>query len=274
MTALSRFSTLAGQRRSGNGSVRFAITEDWLQGRTCYGGLISALAVVAMRDRAGAAWPADVGLRALQTCFVGPVVPGEVEIGVELLRQGRNVGQVLARVQQQGQVAALLLGVFSADRASALPPRRPQRPAPPHEADALPVPPPRPRGAPAFLAHFDMRWAEGAVPFSGGSGYTSCIHMRLNPDEAASVSAELQTVLLGDLSPTPVVGHLTRPGANSSVTWALELRPVEPGPPDGWWRADNESLMVDGGYVNQAARLWAPGGELAAYGHQVVAVFA
>ena len=118
-----------------------------------------------------------------------------------------------------------------------------------------------------------MRWAEGAVPFSGGHGHTSCIHMRLNPDEAASVSTELQAVLLGDLSPTPVIGQLTRPSANSSVTWELQLRPVDAGPPEGWWRADNESLMVDGGYVNQSARLWAPGGQLAAYGYQVVAVF-
>ncbi len=274
MTTLNRISTLAGQRRHSDGSVRFAVTEDWLQGRTCYGGLISALAVVAMRDRAGAAWSADVGLRALQTCFVGPVNPGEVDIHATVLRQGRNLCQVQAQVQQQGQVAAVLLGVFGADRASALRPRLPQRPAPRHEADALPAPPPRPHGAPAFLEHFELRWAEGAVPFSGGAGYTSCIHMRLNPDEAASVSTELQTVLLADLSPTPVIGQLTRPGANSSVTWALELRPVEPGPPEGWWRADNESLSVDGGYVNQSARLWAPGGQLAAYGYQVVAVFA
>ena len=137
----------------------------------------------------------------------------------------------------------------------------------------MPVPPPRPQGAPVFLEHFDMRWAEGAVPFSGGEGHTSCIHMRLKPEEAASVSAELQTVLLADLSPTPVIGQLTRPSANSSVTWELQLRPVDPGPPEGWWRADNESLMVDGGYVNQSARLWAPGGQLAAYGYQVVAVF-
>jgi len=274
MTSLNRFSTLAGQRRSSDGLVRFAVTDDWLQGRTCYGGLISALAVVAMRDRAGAAWPAGVGLRALQTCFVGPVNPGEVDIHALVLRQGRNLCQVQAQVHQQGQVAAVLLGVFGADRPSALRPRLPQRPAPPHEADALPAPPPRPHGAPAFLEHFDMRWAEGAVPFSGDDGCTSCIHMRLKPDEAASVSTELLTVLLADLSPTPVVGQLTTPSPNSSVTWALELRPVQPGPPEGWWRADNESLAVDGGYVNQSARLWAPGGQLAAYGYQLVAVFA
>jgi hypothetical protein len=70
-----------------------------------------------------------------------------------------------------------------------------------------------------------------------------------------------------------VVGQLTRPSANSSVTWALELRPVTAAPAQGWWRADNESVMVEGGYVNHSSRLWAPDGHLAAFGSQVVAVF-
>lgn len=147
MTARNRFSTLAAQRQTIDAATRFKVGGDWLQGRTCYGGLISALAVGAMRDRAGAAWPAGVGLRALQTCFFGPVSPGEVDVAVTVLRQGRNVCQVQAQVLQQGQVAAALLGVFGADRPSTLQPRTPQRP-PQHEADTLPVPPPRPRGAP------------------------------------------------------------------------------------------------------------------------------
>jgi hypothetical protein len=70
-----------------------------------------------------------------------------------------------------------------------------------------------------------------------------------------------------------VVGQLSRPSANSSITWALELCPVDGGPPQGWWRADSESVMVDGGYVNHSSRLWAPDGRLAAFGSQVVAVF-
>jgi hypothetical protein len=88
------------------------------------------------------------------------------------------------------------------------------------------------------------------------------------------LSTELQAVLLADLAPTPVMGQLRAPAANSSVTWALELRPVPTTAPEGWWRADNESVMVEGGYVNHSARLWAPGGEIAAFGQQLVAVFA
>lgn len=272
MAPLNSVASLIEGRRIAAGAVHFPVTEDWQQGRTCFGGLISTLAVVAMRDIAGAAWPADAGLRGLQTCFVGPVSPGEVQIGVQLLRQGRNVCQVQAQALQGGQVAAVLLGVFGAERPSSLQPRRPQRPPPRHEADALPPPPARPAQAPAFLQHFDMRWAEGPPPYSGGQGWSTCIHLRLAADDAA-LSAELLTVLFADLPPTPAVGQLTRPSANSSVTWALELRPVDAGPPQGWWRADNESLMVDGGYVNHRSSLWAPGGQLAAYGSQVVAVF-
>ncbi|MGL6110618.1 MAG: hypothetical protein ACRC2B_11030, partial [Rubrivivax sp.] len=67
MNQLNSFTSLVEQRDSKDGAVRFVVGDDWLQGRTCYGGLISALAVQAMRDRAGAAWPAGVGLRALQT---------------------------------------------------------------------------------------------------------------------------------------------------------------------------------------------------------------
>ena len=207
MVTLNPLPALIARRRIGTDAVHFPVTDDWQQGRTCYGGLISTLAVVAMRDLAGHAWPAEASLRGLQTCFVAPVVPGEVEIGVQLLRQGRNVCQVQAQVRQGDQVAAVLLGVFGADRPSSLRPRLPQRPAARREADALPAPPMR--TGPAFLQHFDMRWADGPPPYSGGEGFSTCIHMRLDGDEAASLSAELQTVLLADLPPTPVVGQLT-----------------------------------------------------------------
>jgi acyl-CoA thioesterase len=267
------FTRLLAQRRVDGDSVQFPVGEDWLQGRTCYGGLIAALAVQAMRELAGHGWPAAVGLRALQTSFVGPVSPGAVQVQVRLLRRGRHVAQVQALVLQGGQVAAALLGVFGADRPSSLPPRRPQRPPPRREAHELPPPPPRPTGAPVFLEHFDMRWADGPPPYTGGSGFSTSIHMRLKPSEASDLPAELQTVLLADLPPTPVIGQLRSPTANSSVSWALELRPLAAAPGDGWWRADCESLMVEGGYVNHVARLWAPDGALAAFGTQVVAVF-
>jgi acyl-CoA thioesterase len=264
---------LIARRRIGADAVHFPLTADWQQGRTCFGGLISALAVQAMRYIAAAALPTEASLRGLQTCFVAPVSPGEVQIGVQLLRQGRNVCQLLAQALQDGRPAAVLIGVFGAERPSSLQPHLPPRPAPRHEAEALPAPPARPDSAPAFLQHFDMRWAEGSPPYSGRQGHRSSIHLRLAGEAAASLSPELTTVLLADLPPTPAVSQLTRPSANSSVSWALEPRPLPLQAAQGWWRADNESVRVEGGYVNHRSELWAPDGRLAAYGSQVVAVF-
>src|SRR5574343_1904913 len=86
---------LAHRVRNGQ-RITFPLTEDWQQGRTTFGGLLSALVVQAMRDVCGADWP----LRALQTNFVGPVSPGLVHVDVTLLRQGKNIRQVKAQVMQ------------------------------------------------------------------------------------------------------------------------------------------------------------------------------
>ncbi len=97
--------------------------------------------------------------------------------------------------------------------------------------------------------------------------------MCIDDDDAASLPTELQAVPMADLPATPAAGQLARPSAKSSVTWALELCPVGGGTPLDWWRADSESTMVDGGYVNHRSQLWAPSGQLAAFGCQVAAVF-
>lgn len=274
MPALRPFSSLIEASCTQGDSLRYVLTDDWLQGRTCFGGLVAALAVHAMRERAGAAWPRGVGLRALQTSFVAPVGPGELWVSVNVLRQGKNICQVLAQARQGEQTVAALLGTFGADRESALAPRRPSPHVLPHTAEELAAAPVRPRQAPTFLQHFDLRWAAGPPPLSGGQGWSTSLYLRLRDAAAAQVSSELQAVLLADLSPTPVMGHLSRHAPKSSVTWALELRPINPPSPAGWRRADTGSLMVDAGYVNHAAKLWAPDGQLAAFGHQVVAVFA
>ena len=249
----------------GEGRVVFEVSRDWLQGRTCFGGLIAVLGVQAMRDIAGPDWPAEVSLRALQTNFVGPVGEGEVEVQVQRLREGRTLRQVQATLRQSGEVAAVMLGVFGHDRASALQPVSPLAPPASHGPESLPAHRHRPGLSPEFLRHFDLRWDHGPQPGSGGSGLHSRIHMRLL--DAVSPSPELVTVLLADTSPTPATGQLARKVPSSSVTWALELRPLRGTSPEaGWWRADNESIAVGGGLVNHAARLWAPSGELAALG--------
>ena len=120
-----------------------------------------------------------------------------------------------------------------------------------------------------------MRWGVGTPPFSGGSSSErGSIHIRLVDADAAAVGPELITVLMADVSPTPVLTQFTRPVPTSSVSWALELRPLAADETlEGWWRADNQAVAAAGGYINQQGALWAPSGALAALAYQVVTVY-
>jgi acyl-CoA thioesterase len=272
MPTFTPLATLLAARTRHDDSVRFEVPADWLQGRTSFGGLISVIAVQAMRDVAGAAWAGDVHLRALQTSFIGPVTQGPVEVAVNLLREGKNVRQVQALVRQAGQTAALMLGVFGSDRATAVAPMSPKKPPVATEPEQTPVRA-LPSGiAPNFTQHMDMRFAEGAAPYSGTVSMLSRIHLKLKGEPASGISTELLTVLLADVPPTPLLSQFTQPTPASSVSWELELRPLPPST-EGWWRVDTDVLAAAGGYSNQATRLWSPDGELAALGYQVVTVY-
>jgi len=267
-------SALLARRQQRGTDVTFDVPEDWLQGRTSFGGLVSTFAAQAMRDAVGSGWPDGVKLRALQSNFIAPIAQGPLSVSVRLLREGRNVRQVQASVQQGDTLSALMVGVFGADRETTLTPLNPLRPAPARAVAGLPALPFVRGVRPNFLVHFDTRWSEGTRPFSGHDGWTASIHLRLTDADAASASPELATVLMADVSPSPAISHFTRPSPTSSVSWSLELRPLPPGDTvDGWWRADNEVLAASGGYVNQRSSLWSPGGSLAALAYQVVTVY-
>lgn len=271
------FAALLAERERAGATVRFRITPDWLQGRTSFGGLIAALAVQAMHDVAAEPGAPLPPLRALQTNFVGPVGAGEMAVEVRMLRAGKHTRQLQATVTQAqdgvAPVAAVLLATFGGARASELPTLWPERPPSARDADASLAIPQIEGVTPAFLRHFDLRWAAGALPYTGQPGWDTQIHLRLR--EPAGVPLELQTVMLADAPPTPALGRMKQRAPASSVTWALELRPLEAAPdPEAPWRIDMATLVAAEGYVNQRALLWAPDGRLAALAYQVVAVYA
>lgn len=266
MTPLTPITELLARRHREGDVVAFSITDDWKQGRTTFGGLVGALAVAAMRDVTGADWP----LRALQASFIGPV-SGDLQVAVHLLRQGRHVRQVQATLSTQGKTAALLLGVFGEARASSLAPLVAERPPVARGPEATPELPFIEGVAPNFVVHLDPRWAEGDLPYSNGTQWQSRIHVRMRD---AAADAELMSVLLADMPPSPAVGRLGRPVPFSSVSWEIELIPsATPYDAMGWWRADTDVIAAGAGYVNQRTSLWAPNGTLAALGYQVAALY-
>lgn len=273
LSTVTSLASLLAARTVQDHRVTFRATEDWQQGRTIFGGLLSALSVQAMRDVCGADWP----LRALQTNFVGPVSLEPFQVEITLLRQGKNVRQVKATVTQadaQGvaQVCGVLLGVFGTGRESQIAARKPVQPPVAIAAkDANPLPY-LPGLTPNFTQHLDFRLGEGAFPFTGGGDWLTRYHVRLK--DAAGVDNELIAIILTDAGPTPALSQAKSFAPASSVSWALELRPVAHADPEGLWRLDQDTIAYDEGYANDRSHLWTPDGQLAAFGYQVVAVYA
>jgi acyl-CoA thioesterase len=247
------------------------VPEGWGQGRATYGGLLAALGYRAARlcgehDRAP---------RALLMSFVGPVAPGRVDLGVELLRTGRAASQYLVRIAQDGDARVVLQAVFGNARDSTVDAPSPPRPtavAP----DARPEFPYIAGVTPEFTRHFEYRWTTGAVPFSGTDSRTLAGWCRFRAPEPTLDPVEL-ALALTDAWPVPVLPMLRRVAPASTLTWNLEIVPppaaAAPPDPTGWWYYEAHADAARDGYVQAGARLWTPDGDLAVTSRQLVALF-
>lgn len=93
------------------------IPQGWLQGRTIYGGLATAMmlhkSILTVNDPLKR-------LLTVSVTFVAPVQEKLVKVTVEILRQGKSVTSIEARVWQDGQVMSIMLATFGSERESAL----------------------------------------------------------------------------------------------------------------------------------------------------------
>ena len=247
------------------GSARLVAGDDWLQGRSVFGGLQVVVALAAMRTLVP-----ELPLRTLQTTFIAPIPAGAVDARAHVLRTGKSATQVEARLIANGETLAIVIGVFGAPRASkiALAPRRP---------DIADSQPPQRMGAvaeqpvPSFTQHFDAQWIRGGLPFSAHPLPEGVVLLDFR-DKGAFTEAHL--IALADFIPPVALSMLDRPTPGASVTWMLEL----PGalPPDAGmagWRVDTRMLAAADGYLNQSTLIWAPDGTLAAISNQSMVVF-
>ncbi len=257
---------LASLRRNGDGWSA-TIPEEWLQGRTAFGGLQVALAVRAMRE----ALASDVPLRTLQVTFVAPVAAGEVQVEARVLRSGKSATHVEARLSSGGQLGCLLIAIFGSARASkvAIAPALPNL----TDANAKPIELPYLPGlTPNFTQHLSFRLLAGGLPFSAASRAQTATQVRLR-DTAAT--GEAQVIALADSIPSPALSLLKLPAMASSLTWTLELLSTPFVAPAGAdWRIDAEVTAAGDGYVNQSAILFAPDGTAVALSRQSVVMFA
>lgn len=259
------FSELMNAIQGEEGLVNLQIPDDWLHGRTVFGGLQGALAWRAMRQLV----PANMTLRVFQMTFAAPVMGGRVTAQAQVLRSGKNTRHVEARIVQGEQVQAVVVAVFGYGRDSAVT-RRLQQPAiiDQQAPRAFPF---APGITPNFTQHFDARWLQGGFPFTGHSDPAIVVDVSLKDE---GITTEAHVLALADFVPPVALSQLTSPVPGSSLTWMLEmLTPDVSELALAHWRIDAEMVAADAGYTSQSVTLWSPGGEAVALSRQSMVVF-
>jgi acyl-CoA thioesterase len=261
-----KFSEVMQGMQGSGGDWALVVGDDWMTGRTAFGGLQAAIAVRAMRGALGHAAP----LRTLQIAFIGPVPAGPLQVHARVLRAGKNATQLEARLMQGGEALALAIGIFGAKRPSVLE-RLPLKAAPPPgEPLAFQY---VPGVFPTFLQHFRVRWLRGSPPFTGSTSSEIMVGMDL-VDSARSAS-EGHALAIADMIPPIALTMLKQPAHGGTMTWMIEFLA------DRFdhlaltnWRVDGELLAARDGYTSQAATVWGPDGTPVAFSQQSMVVFA
>lgn len=255
---------MAGMIRSGDGwSV--SVSDDWLQGRTVYGGLAAALCMQAALNEFGTVPP----LRSAQIAFIGPAA-GPLQLTASVLRKGKST--LFASVDLVGEagLATRAMFCFGAARESAFR----------HVAIGTPElkdPETCPnffRNAPAtlsFVQHIDGRFVAGSPPFSGSDDPQMSLWLRHR--EIGIAPSLVALLALADAPPPAASARSTVPSPISTMTWAIDMLTDEIATDDGWWLIHNRAEQIAGGYSSQAMTLWNRKGTPIMASRQNIAVF-
>lgn len=234
---------------------RATIGDEWLQGRTAYGGVSAAIALTAAK----AAYPNLPPLRSAQIAFVGPLA-GEVVATPVLLRRGKNSAFIGVDVVGVDGVGLRALFLFMAERASAIA----YRSLPPLDfaldEDAILDPDAMPTG---FLRKFDV------TPWQSADG-TIRAWRRLKAAE--DLDAEVELVCIADALAPAAMSLIKGWGPISTTTWQLNLI-APPKTRDGWWLLEAATLDARAGHSSQTMTIWNRYGGAVATATQSVAIF-
>jgi acyl-CoA thioesterase len=260
------FTSLLSGIRAAGGKYQADIPDDWLQGRTTFGGLTAALCLAAVEREFSDLPP----LRAAQFSFVGPA-GGPVEMSPRLLRRGKSSVFAAVELHAQGLLATHAILCFGAARDSRYHYRArpmPQVPLPGTTAKLFIG------GKPKFSQHFDALIAGGAGLVTSAATPEIMIWLRhRDPGAMASLPG---LIALGDTPPPAVYTMLAAPVPASSITWSIEMidaAAAQRAAGEAWYLLRSVGEDVRQGYSSQDMALWAQDGTLIMLARQAVAVF-
>jgi acyl-CoA thioesterase len=244
------------------------IPSSWSQGRTVYGGLSAGLLYAAAREYV----PLERVMRSNSTNFVGPLIANQpFTITVEILREGKNVSQLMVRAIQDNKICVVSQICFGNNRESAIsvPNKETHNIASPiNEVITF-------SGAdikPEFLKHIDLSIQEGGFPFSSQNTSHYCGWMRFKKAPATFTDAHLISII--DAWPPTLIQMLSAPAPESSVSWSLEfIYPHRSISGNDWLAYKVHTRQAGHGYGHTEANIWDKDGQLIAISRQTVAIF-
>ncbi len=261
----SALDTLLATLSVGDGRATAHIDEGWMQGRTAYGGISSALALAGTM----ALHPTEAPLRYAQISFVGPV-GGDCTIETRVLRRSKSSLFVDAGVTSAAGFGTAAVFAFSPDRQSHLDHNRLTMPEAPDPQTLAPVPEHKVR--PAFTRHFDMRPTTGPrFAWKSDVGeYLTWVRFVEEPTCHPAVAL----LAMGDALPPAAMALFTEFGPISSMNWTVNMLTANPRTEDGWWLLSAKTGYARAGLSVQDMMLWNRAGEPVLSGSQAIAIYA
>ena len=242
---------------------RGSIPDDWLQGRTAYGGASAAIALHCAMQSDDDLPP----LRSAQVSFIGPL-SGPILVTAHRLRRGRNAAFIQADIESEAGLGLGLRCTFVFMRAieSAID----------HQTTIVPA---FPRPGPEDRVYNGT----AKVPFTRQFEYVDrrdaddqgpaewLRWTRLVKREGLDPMVEL--IAIGDCLPPAAVRLLSAPAPISSMTWILNVLGPQPATDDGWWLLRANADYARAGSSSQQMGIWNTRGEMVAEQMQSVAIF-
>lgn len=241
--------------------------EDWLQGRTAFGGLSAGLIAHAMSMTV----ETDRRLRSIAVSFVGPAPAGQHKIRLRTLREGGSVTHLAGELVCNGEVATSLLATFGKGRSSDITEALPAMPDDVCAVENAQLMPYLEGLTPKFTQHYQMAFAHGALPQTGADNCDFGVWMRFKEPTDMSMAA---LVALGDIPPMPGINRTSPPAVGSSLTWYLEFPNDQiDQAADDWWYMDYRCQSASDSYFHNHGTIWDSKGRAVLYSRQIAMVF-
>ncbi|MGY4225133.1 acyl-CoA thioesterase [Bradyrhizobium sp. USDA 4503] len=252
---------LTGLRADGD-TYQIAVSEDWLQGRTTFGGLSAAICVESTLRQYADLPP----LRSAQFTFVGPAT-GLLSVRPAILRQGSSTTFVGVDLSGAAGLATRATLCFGSARSSAIhhpPVMAPQTP------DRELCQPFFDSRAPLVTQHFDCLRAGGALPLDGSPNPNYQVWLRHRGSAPQSITG---LVAVADALPPAALVLSKQIAPLSTVSWMIDVLTDQLETSDGWWLIEASADNAADGYSSQAMTIWNASGRAVAHARQDIAIF-